>query len=89
MQRDCPSSHLLAQSQEEETAMADNPKITVDALRKRLDAGEPFLFLDTRNPQAWGESDVKVHGAIRVPVDHFEDYLPELPKDRPIVTYCT
>jgi len=69
--------------------MDDDQRITVDELRKRLDAGEPFLFLDTRNPKAWGESDVKVPGAIRVPVGHFEDYLAELPKDRPIVTYCT
>jgi len=69
--------------------MANDQRITVDELRKRLDVGEPFLFLDTRNPQAWAESDVKVHGAIRVPADHFEDCLPGSPKDRPIVTYCT
>jgi rhodanese-related sulfurtransferase len=69
--------------------MPDDLRISLPELRKRMDDGEPFLFLDTRNPKAWGESDVKVHGAIRVPVDHFEDYLPELPKDRPIATYCT
>jgi rhodanese-related sulfurtransferase len=69
--------------------MADNLRITVDELRQRLDAGEPFLFLDTRNPNAWAESDVKVQGALRVPADHFQDYLAELPKNRPIVTYCT
>jgi len=89
MQRDRADWHLCAEPQEKEIPMANDQRITVDELRKRLDVGEPFLFLDTRNPQAWAESDVKVHGAIRVPADHFEDYLPGSPKDRPIVTYCT
>jgi len=28
-------------------------------------------------------------GAIRVPIDAFEEHLSEIPKDKPIVTYCT
>jgi rhodanese-related sulfurtransferase len=69
--------------------MPDNLRITVDEVRKRMGAGEQFAFIDTRNPQAWGESDVKLPGAIRLPVDKFEEHISEIPKDRPIISYCT
>jgi rhodanese-related sulfurtransferase len=69
--------------------MADNIRITVDELRKRRNAGEEFVFVDTRNPQAWGESDSKIPGAIRVPADRVRQHLAEIPRDRPIITYCT
>ena len=69
--------------------MPDAPRITVDQLKRRMDAGEDFTFLDVRNPQAWGESDVKMPHAIRVPLDKFEEHLSQIPKNTPIVTYCT
>ncbi len=69
--------------------MPGNLRITVDEVRKRMGAGEQFAFIDTRNPQAWGESDVKPPGAIRLLVDKLEEHTPEIPKDRPIVAYCT
>jgi rhodanese-related sulfurtransferase len=69
--------------------MADDLRITVDELRRRMDAGENFVFIDTRNPQAWAESDVKLPGAIRIPADNLDEHLPEIPKDQPILTYCT
>ena len=40
--------------------MPDNLRIAVDDLRKRMEAGEDFVFIDTRNPQAWSQSDVKL-----------------------------
>jgi hypothetical protein len=72
-----------------ETLMPGNLRITVDEVRKRMGAGEQFAFIDTRNPQAWGESDVKLPGAIRLLVDKLEEHTLEIPKDRPIVAYCT
>jgi rhodanese-related sulfurtransferase len=69
--------------------MAEGPKITVEDLRRRMQGGEDFTVLDVRNPQAWAESDVKARGAIRVPLDSFEQLLPRIPKGKPIVTYCT
>jgi hypothetical protein len=64
-------------------------RVTVDEVRERMNRGEPFAFVDTRNPKAWGESDVKLPGAIRVPADEVEQHLSEIPKDRVVVTYCT
>jgi rhodanese-related sulfurtransferase len=69
--------------------MPDDLRITVDELRGRMEAGEDFTILDTRNPQAWAESDEKLPDAIRVPVDALDQYLSRIPKDKRIVTYCT
>ena len=69
--------------------MADAPRITIDELKRRMEAGEDFIFIDTRNPQAWAESDVKLPEAIRVPADKLEKILLRVPKDKAVVTYCT
>jgi hypothetical protein len=37
--------------------MADAPRITVEELKKHLDAGEDFTVIDVRNPNAWAETD--------------------------------
>jgi rhodanese-related sulfurtransferase len=64
-------------------------RVTVDEVKERMDRGEPLAFVDTRNPQAWGESDVKLPGAIRVPADDVEGHMGEIPRDRAVITYCT
>lgn len=64
-------------------------RITADDLKARLARGEPVVLLDSRNPKAWAESDVKLPGAIRVEADRVRDHLPEIPRGRPIVAYCT
>ncbi len=69
--------------------MADAPRITVDELKRRMDAGEDFTLIDVRNPQAWAESDSVLPGAIRVTPDTLEESLPRIPKNRPVVAYCT
>jgi rhodanese-related sulfurtransferase len=69
--------------------MPDHLRIAVDELRKRMEAGEDFVLIDTRNPQAWAESDVKLPEAIRVLLDSLDDNLSKIPKDKPIVAYCT
>jgi rhodanese-related sulfurtransferase len=69
--------------------MPEAPRITVDQLKRRMDAGEDITIIDVRNPQAWAQSDTMMPGAIRVPIDEFEQHLAQIPKNRPIVTYCT
>ena len=69
--------------------MPDDLRISIAELKKRMEAGEDFALLDTRNPQAWAQSDVMLPEAVRVPVDGFEQHLYEIPKNKPIVTYCT
>jgi rhodanese-related sulfurtransferase len=69
--------------------MADALRITVDELKRRMEAGEDFVLIDVRNPQAWTESDSMLPEAIRVPLDKLEETLPRIAKNRPVVAYCT
>ena len=64
-------------------------RITIDELKERMDRGEPFAFIDSRNPQAWAESDRKLPDAIRVPANELDQHLDEIPKDRAVITYCS
>jgi rhodanese-related sulfurtransferase len=72
-----------------EVKAVEATRVTVDEVKERMDRGEQFAFVDTRNPQAWGEADTKLPGAIRVPADELEQHLDEIPRDRAVITYCT
>jgi rhodanese-related sulfurtransferase len=69
--------------------MVDAPRITVEELKKRMDAGEDFTVIDVRNPNAWAETDTVIPEAIRVPLDKLEENLSRIPKTRAVVAYCT
>jgi rhodanese-related sulfurtransferase len=69
--------------------MPQDLRITVDELRKRMDAGEDFTIIDSRNPQAWAASSEKLPDALRIPVDAFEQNVSRIPRDKPVVVYCT
>jgi rhodanese-related sulfurtransferase len=64
-------------------------RVTVDEIKERMDRGEAFTFIDTRNPQAWAEADTKLPGALRIPLDELEEDLDKIPRDRTVITYCT
>ena len=64
-------------------------RVTVDEVRERMNRGERFTFVDTRNPKAWAEADTKLPGAIRIPADEVEQHLDQVPHDRTVITYCT
>ena len=68
-------------------------RVTAEEVMRRMDHGEAVVFVDTRNPQAWGQSNEKLPKAIRVPAGEVERHLSEIPKSGPaerwIVTYCT
>ena len=69
--------------------MPEPSRITIDEVKMRLGNGESILFIDTRNPHDWRESEVKLPGARRIHFSELEQHLEELPRDRLIVTYCT
>jgi rhodanese-related sulfurtransferase len=71
------------------TFMADAPRITVDELNRRMNAGEEFTLIDTRNPRAWAEAETMLPKAIRLPADQLQQNLGRIPKNRPVVAYCT
>jgi len=58
-------------------------------LLDRIQRGEETVLIDTRNPEAWAESDRKLPGALRIPADEIELHTHKLPRDQLIVTYGT
>ena len=64
-------------------------RVTVDEVSERMDRGEQFTFVDTRNPKAWGEAETKLPGATRIPADEVEKHIADIPHDRVVITYCT
>ena len=64
-------------------------RVTVDEVKERMDRGERFFFIDTRNPKAWAEANKKLPEAFRIPVDEVDKCLASIPRDRTIITYCT
>lgn len=69
--------------------MADNLRITAAELGQRMEAGEHFTIIDTRNPQAWAEAADMASSAIRFRGDDVNDLLPRIPPNDPVVAYCT
>ena len=69
--------------------MPQDLRMNADELKKRMDAGEEFTMIDVRNPDAWAEATDMAVGAHRVSLDDFDKLLPQIPRDKVIVTYCT
>ena len=63
--------------------------LTAAEAKKMLDAGEDIVFVDSRNPVAWGQSSQKLPGAVRIPADEVARHMAELPAGATAITYCT
>jgi sulfur-carrier protein adenylyltransferase/sulfurtransferase len=63
--------------------------VSATEAKQMIDRGEPVIFIDARNPVAWGSSQVKLPGAIRIPVDHVDDHVGEVARDATAISYCT
>jgi len=63
------------------------PRVTAEALKARLDAGEAILVVDVRSAEAYRAEHIA--GAVHIPLAEVERRLAEFPKDRDIVFYCT
>jgi len=68
--------------------MASN-RISPEEANARVLAGEPVVFIDARNPKAWGESDRKIPGALRITPDAISAHEKEIDKDATVIAYCT
>lgn len=69
--------------------MADSLRISKEEVKKRIDSGEEIVFLDIRNPGPWKRAEYKIKGALRIPLNEIDQRVQSIPKDKPIVTYCT
>ena len=64
-------------------------KLSVEDVKRRLDAGDPLLFVDARSDASWSSSDVQVPGSVRVPPDRVDEFVAAAPPEANIITYCT
>lgn len=60
--------------------------MTVDAL-KQLTETEGVLLVDVRSPKEYGAAHIK--NAINLPLETLTENRDRLPKDRPVVLYCS
>jgi 3-mercaptopyruvate sulfurtransferase SseA len=76
-----PSPSVVAQATPEEAR-----RVTVDEVRKMLDAGKAVIY-DTRAKEAYEQEHIK--GSLSMPYGEVAQRAGELPKDKTVVFYCT
>ena len=59
----------------------------VEAWRLVEDGRAP-VFLDTRNARHYARSDVQIPGSLYIRREELEARIEEVPRGRPVVTYC-
>lgn len=64
-------------------------KISIDEVRDRIAKNQDVTLVDSRSAGAWGESNVKAMGAVRIPPDNIDRYVQGVSPDEFIVVYCT
>jgi hypothetical protein len=64
-------------------------RLTPDALRLRLQSGDPVRILDLRTSIAYESSRQTLPGAIRLDPEELDTRHTDIPRDRDIVPYCT
>lgn len=69
--------------------MMEPDRVSTEEIKRRLDAGERIVFLDTRSDEAWAKADAQIPGSTRIPPDAVAQHLDEIPREGSIVTYCT
>lgn len=72
----------------EEEPNTDPERITTHELKRKLDAKADIVILDNRTGSAWIGSQVKIKGALHMPMQELMQKFDKLPKNKEIVTYC-
>ncbi len=67
----------------------EEPKrISPDEAWALVEAGREPVFIDTRNLKHWEQSDSQIPGSLRIWRMELEERIGEVPRGRPLVTYC-
>lgn len=53
-----------------------------------IEEGREPVFLDTRNSKHWGQNAHQIPGSLRIWRGELEARIDEVPRGRPVVTYC-
>jgi rhodanese-related sulfurtransferase len=53
-----------------------------------VEEGRAPVFLDTRNAKHWSRSEVQIPNSLRIWRGELEQRIAEVPRGRPVITYC-
>ena len=74
-------------------SLADRPDLVWPTERagvlvaaEELESSEPPLLLDVRAPREWAEK--RIEGSVNIPLNHLQDRIGEVPRDRRVAVYC-
>ena len=63
-------------------------KIGPEEALRMIEEGRRPVFLDTRNARHRAKSDHQIPGSLRIWRGDLEERIAEVPRGRPVVTYC-
>ncbi|MGC4051824.1 MAG: MBL fold metallo-hydrolase [Paludibaculum sp.] len=61
-------------------------RVSAPVVAEELAGANPPLLLDVRNPREWAAK--HIDGSLNVPLNHLQERLAELPRDRRIAVHC-
>ena len=61
-------------------------RISAPMVSEELGSADPPIVLDIRNPREWATKHIQ--GSINIPLNHLQDRLAEIPRDRRIAVHC-
>jgi membrane protein DedA with SNARE-associated domain len=64
-------------------------RITPEALKAKLDAGEDIVIVDLRHAQEFEAEPSIIPGALHLSLEELDQRYEEIPRDREVVLYCT
>jgi rhodanese-related sulfurtransferase len=64
-------------------------RITVDELKKKIDAGEELVIVDLRHSVDFEADPETIPGAFRMDAKDLQEKRDPLPHDREVILYCT
>jgi hypothetical protein len=69
--------------------LLEKSRISPQDLKRRLAQGENLVIVDLRSDLAYQQQGSRIPGAIHIPPGEFHRRNGEIPKDLPVVMYCT
>jgi superoxide dismutase, Fe-Mn family len=67
---------------------ADLPSITAEEIKAMVDSGVPVQIIDTRPKHYSTRAQDMMEGAIWRDPEHVDDWIGELSKEKPVITFC-
>jgi len=61
-------------------------RVSAPMLAEELASGDPPWLLDVRNPREWATK--HIDGSVNVPLNHLQERIAEIPRDRSIAVHC-